>query len=368
MEFTPTVGAASGKARPSLRAGRIKRRKTKKRTDRFVGHAFLRHCFLPLVSDAYQELDNQREIEKGFFLSAKHLCSLYGFGEMPTSTMPYPQNLAKGVDWLTAKLKATDSGLDLRLLQDERFPARLASLKTFSTGSTLFYLPIEPMLRMVKNTKTKGVGELLLSVYAYLFQIVRIAHFSQDYAYLGSIYGMLEDWWVNDEGYAEDEQERLAHVDFFSALWERGKISLMLMGGDEPLADFGHRVKSFVPSTKAQGNFHKTAEAFFELYTDYPKRSVGDNIFEPFGGDSEDYTIRTEQYLHFFWDFGQLVHDQFMECINAELNECSLMDEPVTLQYFDTPQKAVSHDQDFETRLFALLHELTDNVIDLNDE
>ncbi|MBB2145730.1 hypothetical protein GM921_09550 [Pedobacter sp. LMG 31464] len=366
MALAPTVRAYGGKTQHTVRTGRFAIPQKQKRTKRFDRHAFLKQEFAPLLSDFHDELFYQKEIEKGFYCSAKNLCKLYGWEEFPLSPMPYPFNLAVGMDILRERLKIADGDLDIRLLQDSNFPARIATVKTCPSGSVLFYLPVAPMLRLIEKKESQIVGELLLSVYAYLFQVVGIEHFAGEESYLGYTYAMLEDWWDNDEDY--QQEDKVAHDVFFSELWERGKVSLMMMAQRENFELFAHRMECFSANTTAEWEFEETAREIFALYQQYPARGIGGNIFPPFGNDGDEATIRVEQYMHFFWDFNEMVHDQFMDCINAELNECCLIDEPTTLQYFDVPQSKDTHDHDFETRLFALLHELSDNIIDLSHE
>ncbi|MNL09034.1 hypothetical protein D3C87_1297810 [compost metagenome] len=302
-------------------------------------------------------------MERGFYASAVNLCSLYGMAQPPKSGLPFPFNLSRDLEGLQQQLKAMGEKVDLRLLETEEKTC-LATVQTFSTQSTLFYLPVLPMLNLLEDRKRRAVGELLQSVFAYLLQVVGVPHFADDYGYLGGIYEMLSDWWSED-GYAEDEGERLAHEAFFEQLWHHGTISLHLLSEKSALADFGQRVVEFKCGNDAEHNFLETASGLLQLYRDYPERSIGAFISEPFGAEEHDGIIRWEQYLHFFYDFGQLVQDQLMDCINAELNECSLMEEPRHIQFFDTPQEKVTGGFDFEQRLFGLLHQLSDHIHDL---
>ncbi|RZK43316.1 MAG: hypothetical protein EOO90_03390 [Pedobacter sp.] len=366
MEYTSVSRQVNATFERASRTGRFVKQQKQKRTERFDRYAFLKQVFQPVVETGEGTLNESEKIELGFYNSARHLCDLYGWEHLVPNCKPFPFNLACDIKTLRQRLKMSDENLDLRILQDEMHPARLATIKTCNSGSVLFYLPVKPMLDLLEKSETQVVGELILSVYAYLFQIVGVNHFASDFSYLADQYAMIAEWYMYDEGYSENEEERAEHLAFFEEVNERGKVSLMLMEEKCHLEKFPMRMKTFIANTPEQWEFEKTARAFLKLYEDYPNWAIGDRIIRPFGTDEDEHSIILEQYLHFYWDWTQLVQQQFMDCINAELNECGAMDEPTTFQYFDTPQPINTHDHDFETRLFALLHELIDNLIDLS--
>lgn len=366
MECTSKLKQVNATAERANRAVRFTKQQKQKRTARFDRYAFLKQTFAPLVADGEGELKQSEAIECGFYQSRDNICGLYGWDIKTKSNLPFPFNLSQDLEKLKQQLNVSDKDASLHLVQDACHPARLVTIKTCGSSSVLFYIPVRPMLILCENPTTQAVGELVLSVFAYLYKVVGVPHFSSDYSYLADQYAMLEDWWVNDEGYSEDEQERAEHIAFFAELEQRGKVSLMMVGERENLNKFAQRVENFSANTQAEWAFENTAREFFKLYADYPTRNLNENNYPPFGLDEDEPTIRLEQYLHFFWDFDQIVHQQFMDCINAELNECGAIDEPTTFQYFDTPQMAATHEHDFEIRLFSLLHELTDNLIDLS--
>ncbi len=364
VDAAPTARKGGGKVGQTTRKRGTRKTAAKGRTQRNAVPAFLAQRFYPLATEeATVDPTAACRMERDFYASAKNLCSLYGMAQPPRSGLPFPFNLSKELESLRQGLKARGHQVDLRLLETEEKTC-LATVQTFSTQSTLFYLPVLPMLNLLDSGKRRQVGELLQSVFAYLLQVVGVPHFASDYGYLGGIYEMLSDWWSED-GYAEDEGERLVHEAFFEQLWHDGELSLHLLSEKSALLDFGQRVGVFKAESEAERNFLKTAADFLELYRDYPERSIGASISEPFGAEEHDGIIRWEQYLHFFYGFGQLVQDQFLDCINAELNECSLMEEPRHIQFFDTPQVEVMEVFGFEQRLFELLHLLCDHLNEL---
>ena len=357
----PKARTASGKMGQTTRAGRTRKPAPKERAQGTVAPAFLTQRFAPLLAGDSSDLTATCRLEQGFYASAKNLCSLYGW-EMPAkSGLPFPFGMARDLEVLGEKMSDLEKPPYLRFLLDDAGNATLATLRTFCTNTTLFYIPVMPMLKLLEDGERREVGELLQSVMAYLLQVVGIPHFSMDCSYLGGIYEMLSDWWSEEE-YAESEGERLEHQAFFERLWQQGAVSLHLLADRKALEDFGKRVQDFKTESDAERDLLKTAVVFFDLYQAHPKRSIVSSIQEPLGVANYEGIIRWEQYLHFFWDFNQLVNDQFMDCINAELNECSLMEEPMHIQYFDSPQERETEDFGFEERLFSLLHDLIDHI------
>jgi len=272
------------------------------------------------------------------------------------------------MQYASRRLGATDGNIELKFIRDDDRPARLSITKTFCTESCLFYIPIEPMYQMVTNDDKKETGNLLLSIFTYLYRIVEIPHFCDEYSYLGNIYAMIEDWSVNDEGYSEDKRETEFVVAHFGNLNDFGANSLLMLQDRTNLELFEKRHKDFKAKTKAEKELKRLTEKFLQLYREYPERGIFDNIQAPKDIDEYDSYVRLEQLVHFYWNHNEPIHDELMDCVNAELNECGAMEISVSTQYFDEPQSNVSNNLDFEETLFNLLHELCDNIKDLSYE
>lgn len=366
MEIAPKIGQGRPRLRPTARTAKPAPIKVKERTTGSHRPAFLTQVFYPIMGNEHKELTFDREIEQHFYASFDNLCTCYGMKLDRRMNLPYPMNLAKCLGELSRQLKEFDRDLDLRLLQDDVSPARLSTSRRFSTGSTLFYIPIAPLFKMLENHDTKSTGELLLSMFSYLFRFVGVPHYAQDYSYLGGIYEMVFEWCKGEEDDPERDEKWIRLIDDHSEMiWERGAVCLMMLREQTHVLEFRNRVESYQPKFRVEIEFMETARGFLKLFEDFPRRNLHDRLDVPKVDDYEDF-IRLEQYLHFFWDFGEPVHEEFMEIINGQLNECCEIEEPITHQYFDTPQQSGVHDHEFEKRLCELLHELIDNLIELN--
>ncbi len=364
MDTTSETRKGGTGVRQTARAMGLGKGKTKERTTCPHRIAFLGQKFYPLLSREYSELFDAQEITKGFYQSVENLCACYGIIAERYVDLPYPLNIGKCFKMVANELERIDSSVELRLLQDEVSKARLATVHGFSNGNTLFYLPTEIVFHLMANDLQ--TADLLLSVYSYLFRFVGIAHYGENYSYLGGIYEMIEEMYLYEDDPDRDEEYYsyiIGHLEFIK---EQGAICVSLLNELAHVKEFGDRVKNYRPKNKAQSEFLQTARGFLKLSKEYPKRNIHDRIC-PIANEDDynDGVIRVEQYLHFFWDFDCPVKQELMDYVNAELNECGQMEEPTTFQYFDTPQKGTHHEHDFEKRLCELLHELTDNVMDL---
>jgi len=364
METTSKVVKGSTVVRQTARAKGLGKGKTKKRTACAHRIAFLGQKFYPLLSTEHSELSDAEGITKGFYRSVENLCTCYGIITEQYMDLPYPLNIGKCFKVVSKELKRVDSSVELRLIQDEQSQAKLTTVHSFSNGNTLFYLPTEIVFHLMANDLS--TADLLLSVYSYLFRFVGIAHYGENYSYLGGIYEMIEEMYLYEDDPDRDEEYYsyiIGHLDFIK---EQGAVCVSLLNELAHVREFECRVKNYRPKNKSQREFLQTARGFLKLSHDFPKRNIHDRIC-PIGNEDDynDGVIRVEQYLHFFWDFDCPVKQELMDYVNAELNECGQMEEPTTFQYFDVPQDGAHHEHDFEKRLCELLHELTDNVIDL---
>ncbi|RZM23865.1 MAG: hypothetical protein EOO88_24770 [Pedobacter sp.] len=364
METISKTRKGSLGLRQTVRAKGLGKGKTKKRTACPHRIAFLAQKFYPLLSKEHSELSDVKEITKGFYTSLENLCSCYGIVAERYKDLPYPLNIGKCFNVVSKSLEKLDSSVELRFLQDQKGKARLATVHSFSNGNTLFYLPTEIVFHLMANDLP--TADLLLSVYSYLFRYVGIAHYGEKYSYLGGIYEMIEEMYLQEEDPDRDEEYYSYIIGHLEFIREQGAVCVAMLNEVAHVKEFEDRAKNYRPKNKMRRDFLQTARGFLKLFQEFPKRNIHDRIC-PLANDDDynDSVIRVEQYLHFFWDFDCPVKQELMDYVNAELNECGQMEEPTTFQYFDIPQDGAHHEHDFEKRLCELLHELTDNLIDL---
>ena len=84
--------------------------------------------------------------------------------------------------------------LKLIIVQDNDRPCCLATVQTYEVGYNLSYIPVKPLYDLVMRRKNKKSAALLLSIFCWLFQIVKIPWFTDSDSYLGGCYEILKEW------------------------------------------------------------------------------------------------------------------------------------------------------------------------------
>ena len=272
--------------------------------------------------------------------------------------MVFPQNIAALYGQAVKTLAGKDKRVELLLLEEEH-RIRLATVKEASTGTTLFYLPVYPLWKCRRDSKRKKVTDLLLSVFAYLHKIVGIPFFN-GWSYIGSKYSCMLEWIEENEYDWEDTDTWRHDLYTVKAAIHCGERMHRQVNHPYHLSAWEDRLRIFRLGDALDVTVYDTAEKFHQLYKKYPTRSLADKVQTELLRPHEDSRMEMEQVCSFIWKEGGWLGEQLFEMVSCELNECCAADEPLTLQYFDTPQTVVTHDLDFETRLYDLLHDLSD--------
>jgi hypothetical protein len=370
LETSPKFGEISRGARQVTRLIGDQKRQKKTRTPISDRNGFLRHVFSPVVNGYPVEIRDRVCVEKGFFSSAENLCSFYGISPVNFPSSVYPENIAQSIKDLKQNLEVIDKNLELIVAYDEDHAACVSVKKTFDTKTTLYYLPVEPLYDLLQDSKRKKTAELLLSVLAYLYQIGGIPYHGEQSSYLSSIYDMIYDWSSEEECF-EDENEQQYILDHITLMGERSKWLLEKLNKKVHLQKFEKRINFFHPCSETEQELLALAKQAYALYCDFPNFSVMDRIEMGLFAQDENYDscrVYAENYLSFIWSFNDCLYDQLMETVNSDLQEYNEIDEPTTIQFFDTVQLSEAHDHTFEIRFFDLLNGITDNLTDFSDE
>lgn len=359
----PTARTFRAEPRPYARSFRDQKHSAKTCTIEPCGNGFLNFAFTPMVKDIPEELRNRKKTEQDFFNSVENLCKLYGICMDRYDSAPYPQNIAITFNALNEKLGAIDQEIALNLMAWEDKTTCLVTVKKYDTGMTLFYLPVEPLHRLLQDRQRKPTAELLLSVCSYLYLTAGVSYHAEDSSYLSYIYSMVEEWNLEPECF-EQEGEQEIFLNEISYIRKSGEELLCKISDPRHLKALKKRCDRFQPIGEAEEKLKDIAERVCRLMLDYPDRSIMDSIYSgAFAPDSDgDGLITADQYISFFWSSSDCLYDQLMDSVNAELNEIGSIDEPVSVQFFDTPQAAISHDLSFERCFFDLLHDISDNL------
>lgn len=289
--------------------------------------------------------------------SFRHLADLCGFAMMDVSAMVFPLNIAALYGQAAEALAQKDREIELLLVEDGG-RIRLATAKEASTETTLFHLPVYPLWKCMRDKMRRQETNLLLSVFAYLHQIAGIGFFN-GWTYIGSKYECLLEWLSEDDGW-EDNEEHRRSLSTVKAAIHFGERMHRKVRHPYHLNAWEDRLRNFQRGDAVSVTLWDIADRLFALYGEYPSRSLNDNVRPELLRPNEEYRMGMEQVFAFIWDEDGWLGNQLRETVSAELNECCAADEPLALQFFDTPQKEAKHDLGFETRLYDLLHDLSD--------
>jgi hypothetical protein len=361
MEATTAIRRIGRTVRPPARCKRGTAQPTTERTHRNDRNAFLKHQFKPFW--AYS--GNRNRAEREFLCSLSHLCKHYDLPIPETVNGGFPQNIYQAWQAVSQKLKTQDKQLECIIAGDERHTAILATVNRYDTGMCLYYIPVRPVCYWVQNSQSQKLAELLLSVFAYLHQVVRVPFYTEPDSYVGCQYQMMEDW-VNDD--QEDEGYRDAQLDELYTMHNAGLKLHTQISKPEYVERFADTVGNFNPADDWEKDWLCMADEFLQLYRQYPERSIFDHIHSGLLYPEDEDRISADQYISFYWSGNGELTDTLFETVDCNFQEIAYMDEPMHLQKFDRLPETVIPDFEFENRLFDLLNKLAKRLNDHDHE
>jgi hypothetical protein len=334
-------------------------RQTQIRTDSNVANGFLKSTFLPKLKETktVQVCRKSDRTERDFFQSLSKMAEHYHIEPMQTRQFPYPYNIALAISDIEEKLKQKVLDWEeIRLVQDSK-KTYFVSEERYNTGSTLFYIPVASLYRMLHNRKRKRNALLLLSVCAYLYHVADIPYYRQEASYLYWMYEMMNDW-VEQDDYTDETAVYLAEIKQAEYI---GDYIEQRIYNRINLSVFEQRINSFNAKDDFDNECLTVAKEAFALYQTYPNANVFRNA-KPNGEASEEdmeNIIGMEKYISFYADHKGWLNETLIESVNTEMQEYGQMEEPIILKHFDG-RDITANNLCFENRLFTLLHSLSD--------
>ncbi len=255
-------------------------------------------------------------MEGDFYSSLSNLCMIRGFSIPKTRQMGFPYNMAITMQNLQQELKASGAeAQDIRLVQDgdEVFFARQ---ERFDTGMTLYYIPVEPLFFMLHDKVRKQASKLLLSVFAYLYQVAHIPYHRHEGNYLFYTYDMLNDWKMQDD---EDYLEFRKSYDRMEFVGDAIELKIR---HPENLKQFEKRLYWFRANDRFDEKCLKLAKQAFGLFRQYPNTRIYHKCGEVLCGDDEHDAgtqIALDSYVSFYGSACGELSDLLIETVNADL-------------------------------------------------
>ena len=322
-----------------------------------AAHGFLRTCFLPRLeeTETVQACRDNVKMERDFYSSLSQLENHYGITSKPTQCLEYPYNIAMALKDTEEQLKEkVKDWEEIRLIQDDN-KTYFISEERYNTGATLYYIPVLPLFRWLKDPKRKHTAQLILSVCSYLYHIAEIPYYRQGSSYLYWLYEMHKDW-VTEDDCGEDTETYLG--EFLQAEWI-GDCMESKIFNNANLKHFKDRLNRFKPKDKIDADCLKVAQEAYAIYQKYPNATVFRNA-RP-NGEANEYDmeniISMEKYVSFCADGTGWLMDNIVESVNNELQEYGQMEEPIIIKSFDGRENT-ANTLEFENRLLPMINEL----------
>jgi hypothetical protein len=330
------------------------------RTDTHVADGFLRNSFLPklaqmeLVEPCKETVKTERDFYQSLSLVAEH----YQIQPMPTQIYGYPYNMALALWNLEEQLKSKVKDWEEIKLEQQNKKTFLTSQERYNTGATLYYIPVVPLYRLLKQKKRKQNAQLLLSVCSYLYHRVDIPYYRQENSFLHWQYEMLKEWLTNED---ESEETSSHKVEFDQADWIGDRMEKKIFNPAN-LTYFKERLNRLQCKDILDLDCLKLGQEALALLEQYPNENIFRNA-RP-NEDAEDVddfenSVTLDYYVSFYAEGNGGLNQQLIQSVNNALQEYGEIEEPCILKRFDGSDIS-ENNLDFENRLFALLEELID--------
>ena len=331
-------------------------RQAEVRTDSNATNGILKCTFLPKLKTA-KSVQACQKTERDFYKSLSKLAEHHSIEPMQTQDFEFPYNIVLSMWDMETKVKRTNSNWDgFRLVKDSR-KTYFISEERYNTGTTLYYIPVVPLFKMLKDPKRKKTAQLLLSVCSYLYHIAQIQYYRQEESYLYWLYEMMNDWVEQDE---ETEETESYKSELRNAEYIGDRIEQKLFNRTN-LKVFEQRLNRFKSVDMFDKECWQVACNAFALCTEYPNATIFRNATLPEKDpyeDDENEIIGMEKYISFIADTRGWLYESLSDTINNEFNEYGAMEEPTISKRFDGSEIPTAN-LDFENRLFGLLNDLS---------
>ena len=322
-----------------------------------VSNGFLRTSFLPVLEETKtsQACEKKANTERDFYQSLSQLATHYNINPIHTQSFGYPYNIALAL-WDT-KEKLKDKVRDweeIKLIQDNQ-KNFFTSEERYNTNATLYYIPVIPLFRLLKNDKRKHSAQLLLSVCSYLYHSVNIPYYRQENSFLYYQYEMLKEWQLTDD----DSEETSIYLSEFEQAESIGDKMEQKIFNTANLTFFKKRLNRFKSTNVFEQDCLKLAQEAYALLEQYPNENVFRNARpnEETDEDEIENILTMDYYVSFYADGKDWLNENIIQCVNSELQEYGQIEEPSIVKRFDGSD-ITANNLDFENRLFTLIGEL----------
>jgi len=349
------------------RCKRNTKRPTEISTSKPTSYGFLKCTFLPKLKEndlqksilSEQNLIQNRIknsiIERDFYHSLSLLAKHYNLDLKSTKEFEFPYNTALATDNIQKQLRNKVKNWEEIRLIEEKGKTYFISEERYSTGSTLYYIPILPLYRLYKNPKRKHAVQLLQSVCSYLYHVAEIPFYRQKESYLFWMYEMIAEWLISDD----ENEETPNYLSEIKQAEQIGDFIEKKIYNQHNLSRFKNHLKNCKAKDQFDNDCFTLASKIFSLYEQYPNDRIFRNA--QFKAETNEFysdgIISMDKYVSFCSEAKGMMFQTLFETVNSEFNECTVMEEPIIIKKFDG-SNTTGKNLDFENRIFPLIEEL----------
>ena len=325
-----------------------------------AAYGFLKTRFLPhYTGQAAKATEGEKE---QFYASYDLLCHHYGIVPIETRSLTYPYGrdvaLCEAQRLLREKYPQQ---IAIVFEEDENGDFALNVTESYNTQHTLYYIPVVPLYRMLKDRRKKTAAKLLLCCFAYLYHVAGVPYYADEDTYLYWQYDMVSQW-VLDEPQEWEAEEYSCYASQIHTASHVGDVMLRKLWNPIHLNNFQRWFSAFRPKDAFGRECRAIAQRALQLFRDYPQAHLYTHadsscLPDPEDGYDDNDCITMEKYIGFVATTKDWLYDSVEQGINAEFGECSSIQEPVVQRRFDG--RAQQEDSlGFECRLFPLINDL----------
>lgn len=336
---------------------RSKEIKAKKRSRIPACNAFLKQQFLPVTDRRLPDNHSIAGILSTFERSFAHLGELYRFVPVDLYETAFPLNIHHALKHAETYIEKNDKSSHLLVMQDEDEQMRVVTAKSLQASYDLYYVQAAPLYRLLADTSKRPFANLLLSMFAYLYQVANMPFCNEQF--IGGTYDMIEEW-IADDPDAWDEEDYAERLDDITQMNKDAKRMCRIIADRKHLRRFERRITTMLPENETEAETVRLAVRFFQLWKEYPGHGFNSNVFPNLLNPEMEERMYVEQYFSFVWESRGWLFEDLMENINVSLQEYSTSDDPVAVQFFETPQDTIRLDLPYENLLLKLIEELID--------
>lgn len=319
---------------------------------------FLNHSFLPLCLPERQ-LPNKEITEYGYFQSVKELCKVNGLQPLEVSHLPYPSNILLSHRDLSAKLNRLPYETELVITKNDDDTVGLSTKQEFEFGHTLYYIPVIPLYRFLRDRQNRPSGNLLLAIMSYLYREAGVPYHRGQSSFMTGEYEMFKEYYLETidempDDYEEDMAE-INRVEICSDIMQRK------MASPYHLENLERAINRFHPQNDRDENCLMLARETLALYREFPGRHIWQNLTDL---EEWDDTAECDAYISFIADGTGWLYEIIEQNVNEYLGNYSEVHQPTVICDYDG-KATEPHTLEFEYRVYDLILSLCTILFDL---